>query len=115
MNYLLIGRSLFTGIAAKKIDQIAINEFGHTGLDLRVRARHFAFQKISANLAKQAGPIEMRLMCGPGNNGGDGYVIGRCALEARWTVKLIAFGDPKTDDAQDSRAISRCGRENSLC
>ncbi len=100
MNYLLIGRSLFTGIAAKKIDQIAINEFGHNGLDLMVRAGQFAFHKISEKLAKQAGPIEMLLMCGPGNNGGDGYVIGRCALEARWTVKLIAFGDPKTDDAR---------------
>jgi NAD(P)H-hydrate repair Nnr-like enzyme with NAD(P)H-hydrate epimerase domain len=100
MNHSLIGRSLFTGIAAKQIDQIAIDELGHNGLDLMARAGQFAFHRISQKLAKQAGPIEMLLMCGPGNNGGDGCVIGRCALEARWRVKSIAFGDPKSDDAR---------------
>lgn len=102
MNNSLIGhgQSFFTGIAAKQIDQIAINEFGHKGLDLMTRAGQFAFHKISQSLARQAGPIEMLLMCGPGNNGGDGYVIGRCAIEAGWQVNLIAFGDPKSDDAR---------------
>jgi hydroxyethylthiazole kinase-like uncharacterized protein yjeF len=102
MNNPLIGRSLFTGIAAKQIDQIVINEFGHQGLDLMTRAGQFAFHKIRQRLAKQAGPIEMLLMCGPGNNGGDGYVIGRCALDARWTVKLLAFGAPKSADARQA-------------
>ncbi|MFT5135287.1 MAG: hydroxyethylthiazole kinase-like uncharacterized protein yjeF [Arenicella sp.] len=105
MNNPLIGRSLFTGIGAKQIDQIAINEFGHKGLDLMTRAGQFAFHRISQRLAKQAGPIEMLLMCGPGNNGGDGYVIGRCALEARWTVKLLAFGAPKSADARQAAEL----------
>lgn len=46
------------------------------------------------------------VLCGPGNNGGDGYVLARSALEQGLNVDLVAFGDPNTLQGDALRAYS---------
>jgi hydroxyethylthiazole kinase-like uncharacterized protein yjeF len=75
----------------RELDRIAIEEQGIPGYELMCRAGVVAYQAMRDRYPQ--GHVWL-IICGSGNNGGDGYVIARLALADGLQVRLIALADP---------------------
>jgi hydroxyethylthiazole kinase-like uncharacterized protein yjeF len=59
---------------------------------------------IAEAVRRLAGDSEILILCGPGNNGGDGYVAARLLAAGGATVRVAALGEPKSEAAKAARA-----------
>ena len=59
---------------------------------------------IAGAVRRLAGANDVLILCGPGNNGGDGYVAARALAEMGVAVRVAALSAPKTDAAKSARA-----------
>jgi NAD(P)H-hydrate epimerase len=64
-------------------------EGGTAGSELMRRAGMHAAEIIMQRFA----PRETVVLCGPGNNGGDGFIIAAHLQENGWPVKIALFGE----------------------
>lgn len=93
---------LCTGAQMKEIDRRAIEEFHIPGITLMERAA----KGILLELARRF-PARKRtyfILCGKGNNGGDGYMLGTLLREQGERVVLCGLAAPEelTGDAKDA-------------
>ncbi|NID15637.1 NAD(P)H-hydrate dehydratase [Luteibacter yeojuensis] len=91
---------LFTSSQTRAIDRRAIDDLGIPGFDLMTRAAAAAFAMLRRRWPEAR---RLRVVCGTGNNGGDGYLVARDALAGGLAVDLIALGEPKGGDAARAR------------
>ena len=94
--------ALYDTNAARTLDARATAELGGDGFELMRRAGRAAW-----HCALRHWPQAQRIVvvCGPGNNGGDGYVFARLALEAGRNVRVVRLAEhtPTTPSAVRAR------------
>jgi NAD(P)H-hydrate epimerase len=82
--------ALYRAEDAQALDRYAIEQCGIPGLTLMERAGLSAFEVLRERWPEAR---RIHVLCGLGNNGGDGYVLARRAHEAGLSVKVVQVGD----------------------
>jgi hydroxyethylthiazole kinase-like uncharacterized protein yjeF len=95
----MTGRPILTA-HAMRVSELAAIDAGASVVQLMERA--------GAGLAEAAyrfaGPKPALILCGPGNNGGDGYVAARHLAERGVSVRVAALYEPKSEAGKRARA-----------
>ncbi|WP_299843069.1 NAD(P)H-hydrate dehydratase [uncultured Roseovarius sp.] len=87
---------LLTAAQMRAIEQAAIESGEVTGLELMERAGRGVVEAIFEEWPELAKTSHRAVvLCGPGNNGGDGFVVARLLKEWGWEVEVFLYGDPK--------------------
>jgi len=89
-------RYLYTASQVREFDRITIEDRGIDGYELMCRAGAAAFDVMRARWPHAQ---VIRIICGSGNNGGDGFVLGRLAVQAGFDVEIITVSPAKTPTA----------------
>jgi NAD(P)H-hydrate epimerase len=85
-------RNLYSVAQIRELDRIVIKECGISGYELMQRAGRFSYETL-----KKTWPEcnNITVICGCGNNAGDGYVLAKLAIEDGKFVRIVNCFDPK--------------------
>ena len=85
---------LVTAAQMRAIETEAIESDRVTGIDLMERAGQGVVDGIFEEWPEiEKGGRRALVLCGPGNNGGDGFVVARLLHERGWDVQVLLYGD----------------------
>ena len=92
---------LYSTKQIRNVDEYAINKLGIPGIVLMENASREIFQKIREKIGYLDSP-RIGIVCGKGNNGGDGFATARHFSNAGYKVELIYLGSEKemSDDCK---------------
>src|SRR5437762_1189142 len=92
-------RPILTAVQTRAAEQAAID--GGTAVEQLMEQAGAALAEAAYRFA---GPLRALVLCGPGNNGGDGYVAARHLAARGLQVRLAALAEPKSEAAQRERS-----------
>ena len=93
------GRPILTAEAMRAAEQAAID--GGASVEQLMERAGAALAEAAYRFA---GPTAALVLCGPGNNGGDGYVAARHLADRGVAVRIAALAEPRSGAAKCARA-----------
>jgi len=102
---------LYRAEQVRELDRIAIKDFAIPGLTLMESAGTASYKLLREKWPEAQ---DITIVCGTGNNGGDGFVVARLALRDGIAVRVLQLGNPEklTGDAKhNSDAFLALGGE----
>lgn len=91
---------ILTVAQIRAADQAAVAA-GVAATELMARAGAAVAEAIAARFD----PCDVLVLCGPGDNGGDGYVVARLLAERGWPVRVAALEPARSPSAQAMAAM----------
>jgi NAD(P)H-hydrate epimerase len=83
--------NIYSVAAVRETDRAAIEDHGIPGYTLMTRAGEAAVEAARARFPEAR---RWQVLCGAGNNGGDGYVVARLAAADGIAVSVLSLADP---------------------
>ncbi|MDN6319460.1 MAG: NAD(P)H-hydrate dehydratase [Marinobacter sp.] len=96
--------ALFSADSVRRIDQYVIEKQGVDGFDLMQSAARAAFRRL---VVRWPGLEPLLVLCGAGNNGGDGYLIAANAVRHGLAVHCIAVAPTEKLNGDARKAWQR--------
>mgnify|MGYP000129663733 FL=1 len=94
--------TLYTADQCRALDRTAIEQFAIPGFKLMQRAGHAAFVVLHERWSDMR---QLTVLCGGGNNGGDGFVMAVLAQAKGIAVQVICLGDEGFADRLRGEAL----------
>lgn len=94
---------IYSVASVREIDRAAIEDHGIVGYTLMKRAGEAA---VSAARIKFPDAKRWQVICGSGNNGGDGYVVARLVAQEGFVVSVLTLVDPETLTGDAAKAYT---------
>ena len=97
--------AIYSSAQVRELDRIAIEQYGIAGYELMCRAGDAALSVLTKHW-----PTTQRILiyCGAGNNAGDGYVLGRLALEHGLSARIVTLIAPEELSGDAATAWRDC-------
>ncbi|MGI9310116.1 MAG: NAD(P)H-hydrate epimerase, partial [bacterium] len=105
----MLPEEIYQASQIRAIERAAIERDGVPGGELMRRAGDAAFGCI---MRRYSGCGDWLVVCGPGNNGGDGYVVARRAREIGIRARVLAVAAPTESVADDAAAALQAYRDD---
>src|SRR4029077_6789848 len=83
-----------TAAEMREVDRLTTERYGIPSLQLMENAGRKAADAVRRTLAGR-GDVRVCVLCGKGNNGGDGFVVARYLKEQKLETHVVLFGKPE--------------------
>ena len=90
MQYFSDAQPFYRAASMREVDQLTYKALGISEYGLMCKAGDAAFKVLAS---RWPGARRILVLCGTGNNGGDGWVLARLASEAGYDCRVALFGE----------------------
>src|SRR5256885_11552495 len=84
---------ILTAAQIREIDRLSTEQFGIPGLLLMENAGMRVVEAIQDRFEKDLASMSIAILCGKGNNGGDGFVVARQLIQKGCVPFVFLFAD----------------------